>query len=110
MGRLGSISGPADAPELDFGGRNGSIFEVCLRSCAFGANFVQIQQNHVKTGATKQNQPEIVPKARSKPLGAPQALGRLTGRVLECLRGSPRTLVDCSWALLARPERPKIGF
>ena len=51
LGRLGSILGPADAPGLDFGGQNGSIFEVCRRSCTFGANFVRTQQNTVKTDA-----------------------------------------------------------
>ena len=49
LGRSGSILGPADAPELDFGRRNASIFEVCRRSRAFDANFVRTQQNIVKT-------------------------------------------------------------
>ena len=51
LGRSGSILGPADAPGLDFGGQNGSIFEVCRRSCTVGANFVRTQENTVKTGA-----------------------------------------------------------
>ena len=47
---------------------------------------------------------------RSTALGAPNAFGRLTGRVLERLRGSSGTLSDGSWTLLARPGRPKIGL
>ena len=50
LGRSGSISGPADISGLDFGGQNGTIFEVWRRSCTFGANFVRTQQKIVKTG------------------------------------------------------------
>ena len=39
--------GSADAPKLEFGGQTGSIFEVCWRSCTFGAKFVRTQQNIV---------------------------------------------------------------
>ena len=49
LGRLGSILGPADAPGFDFGRQNASILQVFRRSCTFGANFVRIQQNTVKT-------------------------------------------------------------
>ena len=43
-------------------------------------------------------------------LGAAKTLGRLTGRVLERLRGGLGTLLAGSWPLWARPRRPKIGL
>ena len=48
-GRSGSIFGRPDAPGLDFGGRNASIFERFRRACAFAAYFARSQQNAVKT-------------------------------------------------------------
>ena len=45
----------------------------------------------------------IDPRARSTALSAPQALGRLTGRVLECLQGGPGSLLDGSQPLLTPP-------
>ena len=69
-----------------------------------------MREAHRSFRATRQKRPKIDLKARSKPLGAALALGRLTGRILECLRAGPGTLLDGSWPLLARPGRPKIGF
>ena len=69
-----------------------------------------MREAHRSFRATRQKRPKIDLKARSKPLGAALALGRFTGRILECLRAGPGTLLDGSWPLLARPGRPKIGF
>ena len=69
-----------------------------------------MREAHRSFRATRQKRPKIDPRARSKPFSAALALGRLTGRVLERLRGGPGTLWDGSWPLLARPGRPKIGF
>ena len=69
-----------------------------------------MREAHRSFRATRQKRQKIDPRARSKPLGAPLALERLTGKVLERLRGGPGTLLDGSWPLLARLGRPKIGF
>ena len=69
-----------------------------------------MREAHQSLRETRQERPKIDPKARSKPLGAPLALERLTGKILERLRGGPGTLLDGSWPLLARLGRPKIGF
>ena len=69
-----------------------------------------MREAHRSFRATRQKRPKIDLKARLKSLGAALALGRFTGRVLECLRGGPGTLLDGSWPLLARPGRPKMGF
>ena len=60
--------------------------------------------------ATIQKRPNVGPKARSRPLGAPLALGRHSRRVWERLRGGPGTLLEGSWPFLARPKRSKIAF
>ena len=69
-----------------------------------------MREAHQCCRATRQKRPKIDPRARSKPLSAPLARERLTGRVLERLRGGPGMLLDGSWPLLARPRRPKIGL
>ena len=48
--RLGSILSRPDAPGLDFGGRNASIFERFRCARAFAAYIARTQQNTVKTG------------------------------------------------------------
>ena len=110
--------GSADAPGLDFGGHNGSIFEVCWRSCAFGANFVRTQHNAVKTGmrgtselsrhetkATKNGSGDVCEAAQCS-TGAWMA----HRESLRAFSGGPGKLLDISWPFLARPRRPKIGF
>ena len=69
-----------------------------------------MREAHRSFRATRQKRQKIDPRVRSKPLGAPLALERLTGKILERLRGGPGTLLDGSWPLLARLGRPKIGF
>ena len=69
-----------------------------------------MREAHRSFRATRQKRQKIDARARSKPLGAPLALERLTGKILERLRGGPGTLLDGSWPLLARLGRPKIGF
>ena len=48
-GRSGSIFGRPDAPGLDFGGRNASIFERFRCARALAAYIARTQQNTVKT-------------------------------------------------------------
>ena len=105
--------GSADAPGLDFGGHNGSIFEVCRRSCAFGANFVRTQQNAIKTGmrgtselsrdetkATK-NRSEDVCEAAQCSTGARTAHWESLSRAA---RGSFWTSPGCSWLARGAPR------
>ena len=110
--------GPADAPGFDVGGQNDSVFEVCRRSCTFGANFVRTQQNTVKTdtrGTSEFSRDKTKPtKNRSEDAfeAARCSAGARTAHRegLGASSGCPARLLDGSWPLLARPGRPKIGF
>ena len=53
LGRLASILARPDAPELDFGGRNGWIFELFRRSRTFGANCLRHRKSIVKTNTKR---------------------------------------------------------
>ena len=95
--------------------RFSTVFGVPMRSVSpscevsktvAGATFLA----HRSFRATRRKRRKIDPKTRSTALRTPQAFGRLTGRVLERLRGSSGTFSDGSWTLLARPGRPKIGL
>ena len=137
---MGSILGSADAPGLDFGGQNGSIFEVCQRYSTFNANFVRTQQNTVKTDArgtsvlsrnktkaTKNRSEGAFEAARCSTCaqtvhreGLGTSSGRpgdAFGRLLAAL-GSPGASQDRLWSGIwvskSRPEgvrtRPRNGF
>ena len=110
--------GSAHAPGFDFGGHNGSIFEVCRRSCAFGVNFVRTQQNAVKTGArgTSELSRDETKATKNRSEDVCEAVQCSTGawtaqpESLRAFTGGPGKLLDISWLFLARPRRPKIGF
>ena len=55
--RPASILGRPDAPGVDFGGRNSSIFELLWCSRAFAAYFARSQQNIVKTDTKRISKP-----------------------------------------------------
>ena len=65
---------------------------------------------HRSLRARTPKQRKIVLRACSTVLDAPNALGHRSGAVRERLRSGPRTLLDVSWPLLARPGSLKIGL
>ena len=111
--------GPADAPGFDVGGQNDSVFEVCRRSCTFGANFVRTQQNTVKTDTrgtsefsrnktkpTKNRSEDAFEAARCS-AGARTAHREGLAIVLERLRGARRgfwTAPGRSWLARGAPR------
>ena len=97
LGRLGSTSGPADAPELDFGVRNGTIYDRVGRSHAFHVNFARTQQNTVKTDTKRIS---WLPHDNTKTAANRSADVRDTARCSELawtlLRDGPGASGDCA--------------
>ena len=139
-GRPGSILGRPDAPGLDFGGRNATIFARFRCARAFAAYFARRQQNTVKTDTkstseltrdkttTQKNRSDDASDSACRAARAPTSLrtvpgaswarpGVALGRLSAAL-GAPGAAQDRSWAVFgesrARPERaptrPRNGF
>ena len=103
----------------DFAGQNGMIFEVCRRSCTFGANCVRAQQNTVKTimlgyigtfaRQEKSNQNSIPKRVRSRSMHHGRSDGS-TG----ASAGRPGDAFGCFLAALGLPgasqDRPRGGI
>ena len=117
LARPASILGRPDGPEVDFGGRNASIFELSRPAHAFGANFVRTQQNTIKrgTGRTSELSRDKTKTTKNRSASAfddPRCFDRARmrfGTVLGRLGTRPGALLDRPRPPRARPGRPKIA-